>query len=119
MLLQESGKLSGSPRRVAQGQGSIQHLTGSVDGKVITFLSEHWSPSVYIDTLAPDGAHLLANRRLTLDENVNGPTSWTPDSKAVLFDSDRNGTFGIFKQTTDQPLAENLMTSAEDLYLLD
>ena len=43
------------------------------------------------------------------------PSSWTPDSKAVLFISDRNGTSEIFKQATDQPLAESLMTSAEQL----
>ena len=58
---------------------------------------------------------LLAHRRLTLDENVSIPSSWTPDSKAVLFYSDRNGTPEIFKQAIDQPLAESLVTSAEQL----
>ena len=115
--LQKSGKISGSPKRITRGQGSILHVTGGVDGKVITFVSAHWSPSVYIGTLAPDGAHLLANRRLTLDENANEPSSWTPDSKAVLFNSDRNGTSEIFKQAADQPLAENLMTGAQNLSL--
>src|ERR1700688_1656689 len=113
--LQKYGKISGSPKRITQGQGSIQHVTGSADGKVITFVIARWSPSVYIGTLAPDGAHLLAKRRLTLDENANEPFSWTPDSKAVLFNSDRNGTSEIFKQATDQPLAENLMTGANNL----
>jgi DNA-binding winged helix-turn-helix (wHTH) protein/Tol biopolymer transport system component len=115
--LQKSGKISGSPKRITRGQGSILHVTGSVDGKVLTFVSARWSPSVYIGTLAPDGTHLLANRRLTLDENANEPSSWTPDSKAVLFNSDRNGTSEIFKQATDQPLAENLMTGAQNLSL--
>jgi serine/threonine protein kinase len=114
--LQKSGKISGSPKRITQGQGSILQMSGSVDGKVVIFLSEHSSPSVYIGTLAPDGAHLLANRRLTLDESANAPTSWTADSKAVLFSSDRNGTLEIFKQSTDQPLAENLIAGAQDLW---
>jgi serine/threonine protein kinase len=114
--LQKSGKISGSPKRITQGQGSILQMSGSVDGKIISFLSEHQSPSVYIGTLAPDGEHLLANRRLTLDESANEPTSWTPDSKAVLFSSDRNGTSEIFKQSIDVPLAENLMTGAQDLW---
>jgi DNA-binding winged helix-turn-helix (wHTH) protein/Tol biopolymer transport system component len=114
--LQKSGKISGSPKRVAQGQGSILHIAASADGKIISFLSEHWSPSIYIGTLAPDGAHLLANRRLTLDESANYPYSWTPDSKTVLFSSDRNGTSEIFKQSIDVPLAENLMTGAQDLW---
>jgi Tol biopolymer transport system component/DNA-binding winged helix-turn-helix (wHTH) protein len=114
--LKKSGKVSGSPKRITRGQGSILHVTGSADGKVIAFLNEHWSPSVYIGTLAPDGAHLLTNRRLTLDENANEPYSWTPDSNAVLFTSDRNGTSEIFKQATDQPLAENLTSGAQDLW---
>jgi len=71
--------------------------------------------SVYIGTLAPDSGQVLAKRQLTLDENENDLPAWTPDSKAVLFNSDRNGTREIFKQATDQPLAESLMTSAEQL----
>jgi len=114
--LQKSGKLSGSPKRITQGHGSILHVAGSIDGKVVVFLSEHWSPSVYIGALAPDGAHLLANKRLTLDESANAPFSWTPDSKTVLFSSDRNGTSELFKQATDQPLAESLMTGGEQLW---
>ena len=79
------------------------------------FLREHWSPSIYIGTLAEDGTKLLAHRRLTLDESGSIAWSWTPDSKAVLFLSDRNGTSEIFKQATDQPLAESLMVSAGQL----
>jgi hypothetical protein len=71
--------------------------------------------SVYLGALAPDGTQLLAHRRLTLDENENDPFAWTRDGKAVLFSSDRNGTSAIFKQVTDQPLAEGLMTSAAQL----
>ena len=113
--LQNSGKISGSPKPITQGHGSILAVAGSLDGKVISFLSEYWSPSVYIGALAPDGAHLRANRRLTLDESASGPYSWTPDSKIVLFSSDRNGTSEIFEQATDQPFAESLITGAEDL----
>jgi Tol biopolymer transport system component len=71
--------------------------------------------SVYIAALTPDGTHLIANKRLTLDENQNLPFAWTPDGKAVVFSSNRNGTSEIFKQATDQPLAESMMTSAEQL----
>src|SRR5438270_10977674 len=73
-----------------------------------------WLPSVYIGTLVSDGTHLVANRRLTLDENENIPTAWTPDSKAVLFSSDRNGRREIFKQAIDQDLPESLASSSSD-----
>jgi len=45
-----------------------------------------------------NGARLSAPRRLTLDERADYPYSWTPDSKSVLFTSDRNGTFSVFRQ---------------------
>jgi len=112
---QQSGKVTESAKRITRGIGWISQVTGSDDGKLLTFLRENTAVSVYIAALAPDGTHLLANRKLTLDENQNEPFAWTPDSKAVLFSSNRNGTPQIFKQAIDQPLAENLMTSAEQL----
>jgi Tol biopolymer transport system component/DNA-binding winged helix-turn-helix (wHTH) protein len=112
---QPSGKPGESSKRITRGVGWISQVTGSDDGKVLTFLRENSVLSVYIGALAPDGTQLLAHRRLTLDENENDPFAWTTDGKAVLFSSDRNGTSAIFKQFTDQPLAESLTTSAEQL----
>jgi Tol biopolymer transport system component len=113
--LQQAGNISGPPKRIAQGHGRISQITGSIDGRVLIFRSNTWSPSVYVGTLAADGTRLLAKRRLTLDESVSIPFSWTPDSKAVLFNSDRNGTPEIFKQTVDEPLAEGLVASADQV----
>jgi len=109
------GKISRPPTRITQGYGSIKPVTGSNDGKVLALLRENWSPSIYIGTLAEDSTALLDHRRLTLDESPNIPTSWTPDSTEVLFYSNRNGPSEIFKQATDQPLADRLVTAAEQL----
>jgi len=116
VALQQSGKVPEPPTRIATaGHGSISRITGSADGKALIFLGHNSSPNIYIGTLAEDGTQLLAHRRLTLDENVSLAWSWTPDSNAVLFLSDRNGTPEIFKQAVDQPLAESLMVSAGQL----
>jgi len=112
---QQSGKTNESAKRITRGIGWIGQINGSTDGKVLTFLRENTVVSVYIGSLAPDGTHLLGNRRLTVDENQNDPFVWTPDSRAVLFNSNRNGTPQIFKQAIDQPLAESTMSSAEQL----
>jgi DNA-binding winged helix-turn-helix (wHTH) protein/Tol biopolymer transport system component len=112
---QESGKPLASSKRITRGIGWINQVTGSADGKLLTFTRENTISSVYIGALAPDSTRLVAIRRLTLDENQNLPFAWTPDSKAVLFSSNRNGISEIFKQATDQPLAEGVMTSAEQL----
>src|SRR2546429_507188 len=52
---------------------------------------------------------LTTPRRLTLDENANTPTAWMPDSKSVLFLSDRDGAWKSFKQRIDQPMAEDIV----------
>jgi Tol biopolymer transport system component len=110
-----SGNTLASPKRLTRGIGWINQVTGSADGKILAFLRENTVSSVYVGTLAPDGTHLLAHSKLTLDENQNLPFAWTPDSKAVFFSSNRNGSSEIFKQTTDQSLAENVVTSSEVL----
>src|SRR6516225_11597442 len=46
-----------------------------------------------------------------MDDNENMPWAWTPDSTAVLFSSDRNGTREIFKQAIDETIADSLVTS--------
>jgi Tol biopolymer transport system component len=116
--LQQSGKTSAPAKRIMQGNGLITQINGTADGKKLIFLRVNGAPTAYIGTLAADGTTLIAYKRLTLDESVSIPTSWTSDGTAVLFSSDRNGTPEIFKQATDQPLAENLVTATEQLLLL-
>lgn len=110
--LQPSKVVSLPSRRLIKGHGWISRIVSSADGKVLAFLEGDWLSSVYLGARAADGIHLLANRRLTLDENENVPTAWTPDSKAVLFSSDRNGRREIFKQAIDEDLPESLASSS-------
>jgi len=117
LALQRSGKNVGDPKQIGQGHGRVAQVTTSADGKVLIFRSDNWSPSIYIGTLAPDGTHMLSNKRLTLDESLSPPFSWTPDSKAVLFLSDRNGMIEVFRQASDERVAESIITSKEQLSL--
>jgi hypothetical protein len=41
-------------------------------------------------------------RRLTLDEQTNYPHAWTADSGAVIFESNRRGSYDLFKQGINQ-----------------
>ena len=109
--LQKTAKISSPPKRIAGGNGWISQVTATSDGKKVLFLRGNWLPSIYIGTLSLNGTQLLASRRLTMDDNENIPWSWTPDSTAVLFSSDRNGTREIFKQAIDQTIAESFVTS--------
>jgi hypothetical protein len=48
-------------------------------------------------------------RRLTLDANGNIATAWLSDSRTVLFVSNRNGTWTLFKQGIDETTADVLV----------
>ena len=49
---------------------------------------------------------------MTLDSNYNYANAWTSDSKAVLFVSNRNGTWKLFKQDIDETTPEVLAEGA-------
>jgi WD40-like Beta Propeller Repeat len=53
-------------------------------------------------------------RRLTWEDRNDDPTAWTPDSKAVLLTSNRNGNQDVFRQSLDERIAQPVLTSPED-----
>jgi Tol biopolymer transport system component len=53
-------------------------------------------------------------RRLTLDDGNDFATSWTADSQALFFTSDRNGTLDVFRQRLDSTLAEAVVSGPAD-----
>jgi dipeptidyl aminopeptidase/acylaminoacyl peptidase len=67
--------------------------------------------NVWLGDLDANGTKLTGLRQFTVDDAEERPYAWTPDSKAVLFRSDRDGHERIYKQATDSSVAE-LMTPA-------
>ena len=65
---------------------------------------------VYVGEFAAGGTRLKPPQRLTRDESSDQPMGWTPDSKSVLFASNRNGS-GIFRQGIGQDTAEPVFTA--------
>ena len=52
-------------------------------------------------------------QRLTWVDTDDGVSDWTADSKAVLFESKRNGNFDLFKQDITQREAEPIVATSE------
>ena len=111
----EAGKNS-PPVRLTRGSGWITDIRATADGHTLQFLRKSWQRHMLVAGLASDGKQLQGLRELTLDENDNVPFAWTPDSKTVIFASDRNdhnGKLDLFTLALDQSLPEPLVTSAE------
>jgi len=110
----QSGTPAGKPKRVTQWAGSyLRGLSASADGKRLTLHKASYQMQVYVGELAAGGTRMSPPRRLTNDEAFDEPTAWMPDSKAVLFTSNRNGTNGIFRQAISQETAEPVVTGPE------
>lgn len=92
----------------------MEDLSITPDGKKLVFESGSDQSQIYVRRVLP-GWNFDSPRRLTFDEGYNSPFSWTADSKAVIFRSDRTGTYCIYKQTVDQNEAELIPTGPESI----
>ena len=106
---ERKGKAAAPPQRVTEGQGWIGALSATSDGKRLVVSRGNTTRQVFITEPDPGNHRWKAPRRLTLDTNESLATAWTADSKAVLFVSDRNGTWKLFKQNIDETTAEVLV----------
>jgi eukaryotic-like serine/threonine-protein kinase len=113
----QTGQPEGRPRKITRWTGStVVPAETSADGKRLVVLKTNWQSDVYIGQLEANGTRMKTPRRLTLDERNDIPGPWMPDSKAVIFSSDRNGNYDIFKQAIDQLTAEPLVTGPDDKF---
>jgi len=111
----KTGEGVGKPKRITNWtEADTLSISGTADGKrlAVTKHSAQWD--VYVGQLEAGGRRLTSARRLTLEERDDLPGAWTPDSKAVLFWSNRNGTFDLFRQAIDQDFAEPVVTGPGD-----
>jgi len=110
-----TGRATGKPRRITNWTGvQIGGLSATADGKYLTLQKGPAEKDVYVGELEANGTRLVDPRRLTLDDRDDEPSGWTLDGKAVLFNSNRNGPYDIFRQALDRRTAEPIVTSRED-----
>jgi Tol biopolymer transport system component len=105
---ERTGKATGSPQPITQAEGRIRGMSGTADGKRLVLWRSNAAWQTFIASLDAASHQWKEPRRLTLDANVNIATAWTADSKAVLFFSNRNGTWKLFKQAIDETTPEVL-----------
>ena len=110
-----SGQPAGKPRRVTNWtEFALAGPNATADGKRLVFSRFNKQADVYVGDLEAGGRRLKAPpRRLTFDERNDWPSAWTPDSKTVLFDSDRSGNWDIYKQALDHNSAEPVVATPQ------
>jgi Tol biopolymer transport system component len=110
-----TGRPSGSATRITNDQNPIADISVTSDGKRLALLRREFQTDVYLGDLMGQGMQLSALRRFTLDDRNDWPSAWTPDSKAVLFLSNRDGPNHIFRQSVDATHPDLLVGGKDDL----
>jgi serine/threonine protein kinase len=107
-----SGLSSGLPQRRTNWT-NFKMSSLSVDAKAsrLCFLKYNWESDIYLGDIQTHGRKLASLRQLTREEARSLPFAWTPDGRAVLLISDRDGQYRVYKQNIDNDTAE-LITHA-------
>ncbi|HMD18831.1 MAG TPA: winged helix-turn-helix domain-containing protein [Alloacidobacterium sp.] len=110
-----TGRPYGSATRITNDQTPIAGVSVTSDGKRLALLRREFQSDVYVAELMAQGKQLSPLRRFTLDDRDDWPSAWTPDSKAVLFVSNRDGPNHIFRQSIDAAHPELLVGGKDGL----
>jgi serine/threonine protein kinase len=107
----KNGIPQGKARQLTDWSGfSVYSFSATADGKQLAFLRGNDHASVFVGDLADKGNRLVNPRRLTLDDNFNLPVAWTPDSREVIYSSQRASNWLMFRQALDRDSAPQLVT---------
>jgi len=107
-----TGQPAGENRRLTNWAGfQVGHITPTADGKRLALLKQIIHSNVFVGELQAGATRLRTPQQLTLGDYNSYPTAWTSDSKAVLFDSNRNGRNELLKQALGQESADVLVSA--------
>jgi WD40 repeat protein len=102
-----TGLPSGMPqRRTRWTDFDIWMLSVNANASRLCFVRRREESDIYIGDIQAHGRRLTSPRQFTRGEARNYPYAWTPDSRAVVFASNRDGPFRIYKQDIEQDTAE-------------
>jgi hypothetical protein len=106
-LDEHTGQPAEKPRRLTNFAGVCPDYTSAThDGRRLTFLQSSGHGTGYVADLVAGGTRISNPRHFTLDESDNVLTDWTPDGKTVILVSNRDGHYGIYKQSLNAETPE-------------
>ncbi|HEX2584784.1 MAG TPA: LpqB family beta-propeller domain-containing protein [Steroidobacteraceae bacterium] len=94
--------------------GNITQFSASADGRRVAIINDQSQSDVYVADLQAGGNAIKNAERLTMDDRNDRPAGWWSDNKSVLFYSDRHDSYGIYKQSKEQPNADTLISDSRD-----
>jgi Tol biopolymer transport system component len=112
----DTGRRESEPVRLTTWKTANPHpAAASQDGKRLVVLRQPLDTNIYIGA-ASSRDHAFSPQRLSTDNWTSVVNGWTRDSKAVIFESYRNGRWAIFQQAVGDKAAHALVSGDEDYY---
>ena len=108
----QSARSTGPATRLTNDAGFVGQLSVTSDNQRMVVVRFEGEADVYVSPFSGSSPRSLTPSRLTLDDANDWPFDWTPDSKSVLFISDRSGARNIYREEMDKPTAEMLSLDA-------
>jgi Tol biopolymer transport system component len=108
------GTFSAAPKQLTHNAGfCVSDTSATSDSKKLVFLKRSFEVSVHAADLDPDAKRINPPRALTSTEGQEWPVAWTPDSKEVVFASNRGPKMGFFRQSLTSGEATPILTGIE------
>jgi hypothetical protein len=107
---QATGNLRGQPKQLRIGSGfCMGAISATSDGRRSTFTKRTVEVSVLVAGIALDGNRISPPKRLTYVDAQEWPIGWTVDGSSVIFTSNRDHDWGLYKQRLDSETAEPIL----------
>jgi eukaryotic-like serine/threonine-protein kinase len=108
----KTGSPVDKPVRLTHWPGfCMSQISFTADGKRLAFLewASHSHTTVDVAKLHDAGMRVSNLRHFTLSDSADWPCDWTPDSKTLIFHSNRDGHEAIYKQSLNADSPEVLV----------
>jgi Tol biopolymer transport system component len=116
-LDERTGAPTSKPKRLTNWAGACPIGTSmTADGRKLAFLN--WGQGhvpMSVAGLEANGKRIANTRHFAPSQSLDNPLDWTGDSKQVVFRSNRNGHYGIFKQSLDGDTAVPVVSGPQDV----
>jgi eukaryotic-like serine/threonine-protein kinase len=112
------GKVQGGPQRLTNWPGfSTTCVSVTANGKQLAFIRSHTQRSIYIAPVVPSQkSNLDKVDRLITDTWARRVDGWTTDSRSVYLSSNRNGRFGVYRQSIHEQVSQPVVVGPDDYY---
>jgi Tol biopolymer transport system component/DNA-binding winged helix-turn-helix (wHTH) protein len=107
-----SGTVRGSAKRLTDSPDRKVLVSVSESGKSLTYLRTISHMHIYVAKVPKNGETNSTPTRMKGDEGNNLPYTWTPDGESVIFTSDRDGAWHLYKQSVRQHTPDLLVGGA-------